>query len=186
MSNTEIYISVDVEASGPFPPEYSMLSIGACVVGDIDASFYEELKPISERFLAQAIRVVGKPLEHFTDCGYEPKIVMERLDEWIKSISYEKTPIFVGFNAAFDWAFINWYFHTYSGKNPFGIAPIDIKSLFMGVDGGSWKDTRSSRIPDRFKGTVKQTHHALDDARAQAQIFERILGCAQEHRQMNE
>ncbi|WP_025772139.1 3'-5' exonuclease [Thioalkalivibrio sp. HK1] len=183
MSNTEIYISVDIEASGPFPPEYSMLSIGACVVGDIDVSFYQELKPIGERFLAKAIDIVGKPMKHFADCGQEPKMVMERFDEWIKSISHKKTPIFAGFNAAFDWAFVNWYFHTYLNKNPFGIAPIDTKSLFMGLTGGNWKDTRSSRIPDRFKGPLKQTHHALDDAKAQAQMFERIIERARERRQ---
>ncbi len=185
MSKTEIYISVDIEASGPIPPEYSMLSIGACIAEDIETSFYEELKPISERFLPKAIKVVGKPMEYFAEHGKDPKIAMEKFKTWIESTTAEKTPIFVGFNAAFDWAFINWYFHTYSDKNPFGIAPIDIKSLFMGLEGCHWKDTRSSRIPDQFKGPLKQTHHALDDAKAQAQIFEKILRYAQDRRQIN-
>jgi hypothetical protein len=65
MANTEVYISVDVEASGPCPPTYSMLSIGACVVGDSGTSFYVELHPISKQAVAEAIKVVGKPLEYF-------------------------------------------------------------------------------------------------------------------------
>ena len=36
------YISFDVEASGLIPGKYSMLSIGACVVGDISKQFYKE------------------------------------------------------------------------------------------------------------------------------------------------
>jgi len=185
MSNVEIYVSVDVEASGPCPPTFSMLSIGACMVGDPETSFYAELKPISEQLVAEAIKVVGKPLEHFTKSGREPKIVMAEFEEWVKSISGGQTPVFVGFNAAFDWAFVNWYFHTYLGRNPFGIGPIDIKSYFMGLMGGSWEDTRSSRIPDRFKGAAEQTHNALDDARSQAQMFERMLEHVQGHQQEN-
>ncbi|MGL1984483.1 3'-5' exonuclease, partial [Escherichia coli] len=30
----EIFISVDIEASGPVPGKYSLLSIGACLVSD--------------------------------------------------------------------------------------------------------------------------------------------------------
>ncbi|MGH8580193.1 MAG: 3'-5' exonuclease [Gammaproteobacteria bacterium] len=174
----EIYISVDVEASGPYPPAFSMLSIGACVVGESATSFYAELQPISNEVIPDAIKVVGKPLEHFVSNGRDPKEVMADLESWIKSVCHERKPVFVGFNAAFDWAFVNWYFLTYVGRNPFGIGPIDIKSYFMGLAGCTWEDTRSSRIPERFKGMAEQTHNALDDAKAQAQMFERMLGYA--------
>lgn len=181
MSNTEAYISVDVEASGPYPPAYSMLSLGACVVGDTEASLYAELRPISEGVIAEAIKIVGKPLEHFTKNGREVNEVMAQFEEWVKSVCLGRSPVFVGFNAAFDWAFVNWYFHTYLGRNPFGIGPLDIKSYFMGLKGGSWQDTRSSRIPEMFKGPAIQTHNALDDARAQAQMFEKMFRRANSH-----
>lgn len=61
-TNTEIYISVDVETSGPFPPDFSMLSLGACVVGQPKVAFYAELRPISDQVIPEAIGVVGKPL----------------------------------------------------------------------------------------------------------------------------
>ena len=185
MANTEVYISVDIETSGPCPPAYSMLSIGACLVGDLGMSFYAELRPISEQVVAEAIKVLGKPLAYFAANGREVKVAMAEFDTWVKSVSQGRSPVFVGFNAAFDWAFINWYFHTYLGRNPFGIGPIDIKSYFMGLKGGTWEDTRSSRIPARFKGSVEQTHNALDDARSQAQMFERMLRYAQGRQQEN-
>lgn len=179
MANTEVYISVDVEASGPCPPTYSMLSIGACVVGDSGTSFYVELRPISKLAVAEAIKVVGKPLKHFAASGREVKVAMVEFRKWVNAVAHGGSPVFVGFNAAFDWAFINWYFHTYVGGNPFGIGPIDIKSYFMGLKGASWEDTRSSRIPARFKGTAQQTHNALDDARSQSEMFERMLQYSQ-------
>lgn len=171
----EIYISVDIEAAGPYPPVFSMLSIGACVVGDCDTSFYRELRPISDRAIPEAIRIVGKSLEHFATSGRDPKSVMAGFERWVKSTSRGRNPVFVGFNAAFDWAFVNWYFHTQLGRTPFGIGPIDIKSYFMGLAGSTWKDTRSSKIPAKFKGMIQQTHNALDDAKSQAQMFERML-----------
>src|SRR5438552_192307 len=35
----EVYISVDIEASGPIPGEYSLLSLGACVVCKMSETF---------------------------------------------------------------------------------------------------------------------------------------------------
>lgn len=186
MLHTEVYISVDVEASGPCPPTYSMLSIGACVVGDYETSFYAELRPISEHVVTEAIRIVGKPLDHFIKNGRESKIVMLEFEKWVMSVSRGRSPVFVGFNAAFDWAFVNWYFHTYLGRNPFGIGPIDIKSYFMGLKGCRWEDTKSSRIPASFKGAAEQTHNALDDAKSQAQMFEKMLRYAQRRQQEDE
>jgi len=58
----EIYISVDVEASGPIPGEYSLLSIGACLVGQPDQSFYVELKPLNDNFFEKAMDVTGLSL----------------------------------------------------------------------------------------------------------------------------
>ncbi|RLA29121.1 MAG: 3'-5' exonuclease, partial [Gammaproteobacteria bacterium] len=38
-SNREVYLSVDVETSGPIPGEYSLLTIGACDVSDPKQTF---------------------------------------------------------------------------------------------------------------------------------------------------
>jgi hypothetical protein len=46
----EAYISVDIEAAGPFPPAYSMLSLGAVAVDDPRATFYVELRPVNDNF----------------------------------------------------------------------------------------------------------------------------------------
>jgi len=42
MNPDELYVSVDVETSGPIPGEYSLLSIGACLVDQPATSIYLE------------------------------------------------------------------------------------------------------------------------------------------------
>lgn len=174
-NGTEVYISVDIEASGPYPPTYSLLSVGACLVDDPKDTFYRELRPIGDLAVKEALSAVGKSLEYFRENGRPPEAVMAEFERWLARAANGARPVFVGFNAAFDWAFVNYYFHHYLHRNPFGIAPIDIKAYFMGLVGAKWEDTRSSRIPEEFKGPTAQTHNALDDAQSQAEMFKKML-----------
>ncbi|GMN76441.1 hypothetical protein [Variovorax sp. V512] len=59
----EIFLSVDVETSGPIPGEYSMLTIGACNVDNPEQVFSCELKPISPSADPKAMGVTGLSLE---------------------------------------------------------------------------------------------------------------------------
>ncbi len=90
MGNTkagEIYISVDVETSGPIPGEYSVLSIGACVVGDISKTFYREIKPVSDKFVPEAVEVNGLSLQKLKETGTEPAVAMRDFGDWVGSVS---------------------------------------------------------------------------------------------------
>lgn len=178
--NDEVYISVDIEAAGPIPGTYSMLSLGACVVGDYETSFYAELKPLNDNSIPEAIAVSKLTLEYLEANGREPSLAMREFSEWIERIRGNKKPVFVGFNATFDWAFINWYFHTFLGNNPFGIGGIDIKSFYMGLAGSSWNQTRSSQLPAEFRPRSKDVHNALEDARSQGQSFQSLLTTSRE------
>jgi ribonuclease T len=144
----EVFISVDVEASGPIPRDYSLLSIGACNVHD-DADAFECLvKPINRNFDAEALKVARLSLDELDRIGLPPAEAMESFRQWIrKTCGQEGHPVFVGFNASFDWSFVNYYFHRYVGENPFGFAALDIKSLYMGAPGvpGTRRDPIASR-----------------------------------------
>lgn len=167
----EIFISVDIEAAGPVPPDFSMLSIGACrVEAQEDDGFYRELKPLNDRFNADALKVTGFDLEVLKREGMEPATAMGEFADWIGKIAEGDRPVFVGFNAPFDWAFINYYFHHFLGRNPFGIGGVDIKAMYMGATGCSWSDTRSSQFPIP-ELPRSEKHNALADARHQARLF---------------
>lgn len=172
MSSDELYFSIDVETSGPIPGEYSLLSIGACLVDESETSIYIELKPSSINHDAEALAVSGLDLDRLEREGLTPVEAMQKLDKWVASIcSSGQKAIFVGLNAPFDWSFINYYFHKYLGNNPFGFTAIDMKAYFMGAFGCTWKETKSSKMVERLKPQSVPSHNALDDARFQAELF---------------
>jgi hypothetical protein len=54
------YVMVDIEADGPIPGDYSMVCFGAVIVEPgLERSFYGRLRPISERFVPEALAVSG-------------------------------------------------------------------------------------------------------------------------------
>ena len=169
------YFSVDVESSGPIPGKYSMLSIGACVVDSPEQSFYVELKPISTEFVPDALKISGLDLDRLRQTGVPPEKAMSAFRAWVEATAGDHRAVFVGFNACYDWQFVNWYLESFTGGNPFGFGGIDIKSYFMGLSGRKWSETTSSQLPTEFQPDVCQTHNALDDARAQASIFRKLI-----------
>ncbi len=85
---------MDIEADGPIPGPYSMLSLGAAVAGFQDArgftaadpqqqTFYRELRPISEEFDPQALAVSGLDRERLKAEGSEPEVALTEFGEWV-------------------------------------------------------------------------------------------------------
>jgi len=184
MISDEVYISVDIETSGPIPGEFSLLSIGACLIHQPSTSIYIELKPSGLKHDPEALAVSGLNLNMLEREGVPPQEAMRKFDKWITSLcSTEQKVVFVGLNAPFDWSFINYYFHKYIGRNPFGFTAIDIKAYFMGATGCDWQGTKSSRMAAILKPNSTPSHNALDDARFQAELFMQMLkyrhGCDQ-------
>jgi len=180
-----IYVSIDCEASGPMAPIYNLLSIGATVVraaGDhhvIGQSFYVELRPIFPGFDAAAMAVCGLDVERLAREGVEPREAMTRLTDWVRQESVgDTTPVFVGHNAVFDWAYIAYYFRHFELDNPFGYKGIDTKSLAMGRLGLDWFKTSKENL-QRVLGLPPQDpaqiHRADYDAQYQALILKSLL-----------
>jgi ribonuclease T len=168
----EILISVDVEASGPTPSTGSMLSIGACPVDDLQNGIYLELKPLPDlpwSDVAEAVHRLERA--HLERHGLEPSEAMATFDAWVTAVADGRQPVFVGFNAPFDWMFVADYFERYLGRNPFGISALDLKAYYMGRDRiASWAETSSRYVEQRYTVTTPHSHNALDDARGQAEL----------------
>jgi DNA polymerase III epsilon subunit-like protein len=174
--NLEHFISVDIEAAGPIPGEYSMLSLGACSVDNTGQSFLLEFQPINLNSDPNALKVAGISLEELQLRGVPPAIAMEQFRAWIEeTVGSQGTPVFVGFNAPFDWSFVNYYFHRFLGSNPFGFAGLDIKAFYMGKYGTQWRDTKSSKIAAALHIPEQGDHNALHDAVYQARLFQAML-----------
>jgi hypothetical protein len=87
----------------------------------------------------------------------------------------DRTLVYIGVNAPFDWSFVNYYFHRFTGGNSFGFAALDIKPLYMGATGSNWADTRSSQIAKHLAPQRHGDYDALHDAKYQAELFRLIL-----------
>jgi len=173
----ETLISVDIEASGPSPSKGSLLSIGACLVDDPSVGIYLELKPIrGHDWDPRAEQVHGLARARLEQDGLDPAAAMGRLADWLDECCAGRQPIFVGFNAPFDWMFVADYFWRFVGRNPFGFSALDLKSYYMAREGVSrWEQTRRTHVDERLGIDPDHTHHALDDARGQARLAKVLL-----------
>ena len=170
--DSEIFVSVDVETAGPIPGEFSLLSIGACAVDDSSLTFSCQLKPINRNADLMALKVSGMSLEALERAGLAPRRAMERFEGWLKAMAQGgETLVFVGLNAPFDWSFVNYYFHRFLGRNPFGFTALDIKAYYMGATACHWGDTRSSRMATALQPRRQPDHTPLRDAEYQAELF---------------
>lgn len=158
-----VAISVDVEADGPCPGLYSMVSFGAVVIdNDLKDTFYSGiLAPISNRFIKEALDVSGATRIQMIIDGKDPFDVMIEFEKWVTSFD-NRRPMFFSDNNGFDWQFINYYFHKYLGKNPFGHSSTNIGSLYKGL-------VKNQRENFKHLRKTKHTHHPVDDAKGNAE-----------------
>lgn len=171
----ETFVSVDVESAGPYPGRYSLLALGACLVDRPEETFYVELQPVTDDVLPEALAVSGLSMDELRQHGRPPADGMASFAEWVERVTPAgHVPVFVGFNAPFDWMFVNEWFHRYLGRNPFGHRALDIKAYAMGRDGGAFSDTSLAHLVARYGGTPSLTHHALEDAQVQGDLFARL------------
>jgi ribonuclease T len=176
LDDLDAYISVDIEAAGPIPSEYALLSIGACSLTHPRKTFYIELKPDKDQVEPSAMQIHGLSLERLQLEGVPAVEAMERFAAWLEqTVPSGRKPIMVAFNAPFDWMFIHEYFIGCLGRNPFGHSALDIKAVYLGATGCTWADTSGPNLHGRYDHGSSLSHNALDDAISQAAIFEGIL-----------
>lgn len=152
---------VDVESDGPVPGLYSMVCFGAVAVGNFPTEpFHGKCKPISDKWLPEALAISGITREQHLKFP-EPVDTMHAFYEWLQQF---KNPVFIADNLAYDWQWINYYFHTFYGKNPFGWSGRSLKDLFCGYMNDpyyKWKQYRKT----------KHTHNPVDDAMGNAEAL---------------
>lgn len=170
----QLYVDVDVEADG-IAGHGSMLSIGA--QSPTGESFYSEIRPISEDFKPgnrEFCEQHGLQRERLLQEAPDFKDVMAEFHAWVNEVAEKtgKPPVFTAFNAAFDWSFVDLYFIKAGyEKNPFGIAPFDLKSLALPLTGEwNWSETSKNKLPDIIIPEGDFTHHALEDAQYQQML----------------
>ena len=162
------FVMVDVESDGPIPGDYSMICFGAVVVDEtLEKTFYARLRPISDKWVPEALAVSGFTREQTMQ--FDPPLqAMHAFRDWLRAYASAGRLMFISDNNGYDWQFINWYFHHFLGENPFGHSSTNLGSLYKGVVRDFSKNFKHLRI-------TAHTHHPVDDARGNAEAFLEII-----------
>ncbi|MEX0870786.1 MAG: 3'-5' exoribonuclease [Aquisalimonadaceae bacterium] len=174
----DIFISTDVESDGPVPGLNSMLSFGSVAItqeGELTATFTRNLDALPEaRPHANTMAWWEDHPEAWKTARDNPQApgkAMKDYLEWLRAL--DGRPVFVGFPASFDFPFINYYLHRFTGEAPFATSALDITSYAMAVlQHSSFSRTSREKFPGHwFEAGLKQEHVALDDAIQQGLLF---------------
>jgi hypothetical protein len=139
--------------------------------------FYKELKPISNEFQAEALRINGLDRDRLLIEGADPVEVMTEASEWVRRNSAICNPVLVAYPLSFDWAWLYWYFIKFSAAgSPFGYSRcFDLKTALAVKSRLPITEASRSRLRPSLRSQRAHTHHAVDDAIEQAEIFANVF-----------
>ncbi|MCB9524691.1 MAG: 3'-5' exonuclease [Myxococcales bacterium] len=181
-----VYFCVDLEASGPVPGLFNMISVGAVVVrlqGDghvRGAELYREVVPEFPGWDPETEPIHKLTRAHLAAHGVSTKQALSDLEAFVKAnLQPGERPLFVGHNAPFDWMFVAWHYAWAERDNPFGYNALDTKALFMGRHMLPWKQCNKERLAELYPQLqpppAELVHNAVADARFQADILIALL-----------
>jgi hypothetical protein len=140
-------------------------------------TLYKELRPISEDFEPEALRING--LDRMRLCleGERPEDVMTEANHWVRGIAGAFQPVLVAYPLSFDWSWLYWYFIRFSSEgSPFAYSRcFDIKTAVAVKAAIPISEAGRSRIDHSLRSKHSHTHHAVDDAISQAEIFANVF-----------
>jgi hypothetical protein len=187
-SGEDVYFSADVETDGSIPGPYSLLSFALVYAGRFDGkrfvqptaydqTFYRELKPISERFQPDALRINGLDRDRLIREGDDPARAMTDAARWVRSVAGGARPVLVAFPLSFDWTWLYWYFVAFSRDgSPFNHSScFDIKTAYAVKTRLPIARAGRASIAQALKSSRPHTHNALDDAIEQAEVFANVF-----------
>ncbi len=99
----------------------------------------------------------------------------QQFREWLAQ--FKGRPIFVSDNPAYDWQFVNYYFHLHGDCigwnctcNPFGYSARRIGDFYAGLLNNFYRTQKWKRLR-----VTKHDHNPVNDAMGNLEAFERLL-----------
>ncbi|MBZ0187413.1 MAG: 3'-5' exoribonuclease [Candidatus Obscuribacterales bacterium] len=176
----DVFVSCDVETTGPIPNPYSMLQLGvaaftsdAKLVSTFNANL-AELEPVTRHPDTMSWWDKQPGLFEATRKDMEPpEEAMLRFDAWLLELPGPLT--FVAYPAGFDFTFVYWYLVRFTGMSRFSHSALDIKTLAMAAMKVSYRKATKRHMPKSWFSDSRHTHVAVEDAIEQGELFFAIL-----------
>ena len=183
---TEIYVSVDIEADGPHPGHYSMLSLGAAAFnssGKLLDTFSQNLLelPGASRHpdTMEWWEKQGDAWDKAREDARTPVRVIVEFKDWLMQPEWKgRAKSFVGYPVGYDYMWVSWYMSEFLGSDePFNHSGIDIKTLGMLIMGKGFRQMSKRIVVKKIKAKMskKHSHVAVEDAIEQGELFFQII-----------
>lgn len=187
----EVYCSIDVETDGSNPLQHSMRSIGVAAFTDtkgLISTFYCTIQPRPNTSVDPVTmeEFWNKYPDHWREVNTNattPQIAMLQLSNWLSSFTSSNICVkWVARPANFDWMWLKCYYEAYGPINrpPIGFFCHDLSALVLcyikchGI-------TDRKAFEDSLTGGRPYTHHALDDAICQGEMYTRLRRLLADH-----
>jgi hypothetical protein len=168
LSKPIVYISVDIESSGPYPLDYDLLQIGAAAFtedGALISSFSVDLESVKAEFSwhPDTLRWWEKQTL-FDGLFRKPRTPIQEgmlsFVTWLEKLAEKGRLVCLCAPVSFDFAWIFTYLLKYTGKKPFQHRALDLRSFHMGKSGQSFFKSGKRSLPK----LGPHTHDAMEDA----------------------
>src|SRR5262245_60034524 len=104
----DAYFSADVETDGPIPGPFSLLSFALVYAGTFDGRefsrprtydqfIYKEMKPISDAYQTEALRVNQLDRDRLLREGESPSKAMADVAQWVRAVAGKADPVLVAY-----------------------------------------------------------------------------------------
>jgi len=182
-----LMLSVDIEANGPIPGDYSMYSFGAVAFIPEKWDYFQEPKAnIISTFYGVCDELPGAMEDPDTMAWWKtqpvafkiartnprpPEHVMEDFALWVEETRAGLPVTVIGYPVTFDFMFLYWYHWHFMREMPeWGFQGYDIKTQAAVVADLYYRAATKRRFPKQwFNGTERElAHHPVEDATAQA------------------
>ncbi len=185
ISDSQIFIVVDIEADGPDVGLHSMLSIAAVATTETSevSRFYRKLSVLpGATTFPQTMEFWGEFPEAWKEATTDPEppeTVMKDFYDWVQSFGREA--IFVANPTSLDYVFTTWYLARFAPGNPFrssnnSIRALDLKSYVAARYNFTFDEAkRTNWPPELTQGMPEHTHNALDDAAGFAVVLRNLI-----------
>jgi hypothetical protein len=171
----ETYISTDVETDGPIPGPHSLLSLGSAAFtaeGTLLSTFTANLLPLPGASphpeTATFWRAHPDAFAATQQDRQDPATAMHAYSAWVRGLPGR--PVLVAYPAGFDFTWVFWYLHRFTGASPFSHSAIDLKTMAMVLLGTDYRASTKRNWPKHWRST-RHMHVALDDAIEQGRAF---------------
>jgi hypothetical protein len=172
-----VYISIDIEADGPIPGPYSMLSLGAVQIDNQSNRFSVNIKPLATASTHPDTMAWwtqnAEAYKAATTGALPPSHAMDLFFQWLKKLSGK--PVAVCYPASFDFMFVYWYMIVFKGECPFGFSAFDMKTAASALLKIPFRQVTKRNMPREWTKTgLPHTHVAVEDAVEQAVMAQRM------------